>query len=154
MFAFQTFFFFFFLNIFKCLSRWGVTLAKEKHEIPLIKPRLCCQAFPRSSITGMWQPQTSDSNPCWCQEDNSAPHSYKDSTFLTPSLTNFSRDSLCFSRRRRYNLTFRIHGGTSFRLTIWRKGIRTAFAPSVTDGEPLTSVLIQGDITSIKRQIY
>lgn len=93
MFAFQTFFFLL-LNIFKCLSRWGVTLAKEKHEIPLIKSRLCCQAFPRSSITGMWQPQTSDSNPCWSQEDNSALYSHKDSTFLTPSLTNLCVDIL------------------------------------------------------------
>lgn len=93
MFAFQTFFFLL-LNIFKCLSRWGVTLAKEKHEIPLIKSRLCCQAFPRSSITGMWQPRTSDSNPCWCQEDNSALYSHKDSTFLTPSLTNLCADIL------------------------------------------------------------
>lgn len=156
-------FFFLLFNIFKCLSRWGVTLAKEKHEIPLIKSRLCCQAFPRSSITGMWQPQTSDSNPCWCQEDNSALYSHKDSTFLTPSLTNLCVDILslwfCPSPVSKHVLKEKISPCVlhlqmfSFRLTP-KQRCKDSFCTGLTNTEPVLAVLNHRDMTTFKRQIH
>jgi len=102
----------------------------------------------------MWQPQTSDSNPCWCQKDNSAPLSHKDSTFFNPFLDIWlpwicfvsaflqiqSTEAVAREKTKPYNLLLEM---PIFMLIFWSEGKRAAFAPTVTDLEPVMSVLIQ-----------